>query len=130
MPNRPITIREAVVGDAPFLQAMIWEALLASPKFLEEHGIEIMRAAAKTEPEIADLVRHVMKERWENMETVARHVAAHGPLRGGLSMSQAADTVWALTSPELFTLLTGDRGWSREDYSEWLATSLIRLLLP
>lgn len=43
MINGPITIREATVSDVPFLKAMIWEALLASPTFLEEHGIENVR---------------------------------------------------------------------------------------
>jgi AcrR family transcriptional regulator len=91
---------------------------------------EIMRAAAKTEPEIANLLEHILQERWQNMEIVVQHVAANGSLREGLDTSQAADTVWGITSPELFTLLTVDRGWSREQYADWLADSLIRLLLP
>jgi AcrR family transcriptional regulator len=90
----------------------------------------IMRAAAKTEPEIADLLERILQERWQNLGTFVQHVAANGPLREGLPMPQAVDTVWAIASPELFTLLTVDRGWSKEQYIDWLATSLIRLLLP
>jgi ribosomal protein S18 acetylase RimI-like enzyme len=41
----PITIREATAEDIPFLQAMIWEAMLASPTFLAHYGVESMQQA-------------------------------------------------------------------------------------
>jgi AcrR family transcriptional regulator len=91
---------------------------------------EIMRSAAKTEPEIADLFQHVLAERRETMGTVVQHLVANGPLREGLDDAQAADSLWTLTSPEVFRLLTADRGWTKERYADWLADSLIRLLLP
>jgi len=43
---------------------------------------------------------------------------------------EATETVWTLTSPEVFLLLTRDRGWSKGKYAEWLADTLIRALLP
>jgi len=91
---------------------------------------EIMVIAAKTEPDIADLVKHALEERWHNLQTMIQHVAANGPLREGLDLAQAADTVWTLTSAEVFLLLTVNRGWTRDQYADWLADSLIRLLLP
>lgn len=91
---------------------------------------EIMRTAATTEPEIQKRVRHVHKERLENMTAFFRHVAANGPLREGLDEKRVGEIVWALTSPELFSLLTTELGWSREKYAEWLADILIRVLLP
>jgi hypothetical protein len=91
---------------------------------------EVMRSAAKTEPEIADLLQHVLAERRETMGTVVQHLVANGPLREGLDDAQAADSLWTLTSPEVFRLLTADRGWTKERYADWLADSLIRLLLP
>jgi hypothetical protein len=35
-----------------------------------------------------------------------------------------------LTSPEVFSLLTQERGWSPEDYIHWLSEALARLLFP
>jgi len=35
-----IQIREATKGDLPFIRAMIWEALLASPTLIQHVGIE------------------------------------------------------------------------------------------
>ncbi len=91
---------------------------------------QIMRSAAKTETEIADLVQNLLKERLQNMTRFVRSIAANGPLREGLNEEEASEIVWALTSPELFQLMTVDRGWSRGKYAGWLADTLTRLLLP
>ncbi|MGB5052355.1 MAG: TetR/AcrR family transcriptional regulator [Caldilineaceae bacterium] len=91
---------------------------------------EIMRLAAKTEPDIADLLHNLLGERLRNMEKFARSLSAHGPLRGKMTEPEAAETIWTLTSPEVFRLLVVDRGWSREQYSQWLTNALVRLLLP
>jgi len=40
-----MTVRRAIDADVPFLQAMIWQALLASPIFLAHYGIETVRQA-------------------------------------------------------------------------------------
>ena len=48
-----------------------------------------------------------------------------------MNEEEAAETVWALASPELHTLLTRVRGWSRERYIAWLADTLAgALVLP
>lgn len=57
------------------------------------------------------------------------HLNAHTPLRPGLNLAQATDIVWTLTSPEVFSLLTQERGWSPEDYIHGLSEALARLLL-
>jgi AcrR family transcriptional regulator len=90
---------------------------------------EVIRIAAKTEPEISQRMTHLYKERMENMKTFVHHVAANGPLRDGLDERDAAEIVWAITSPELYILLTDYRSWSQEQYSQWLVKILTRLLL-
>ena len=91
---------------------------------------EIMRLAAKSEPDIADLLQDVLKERLANMTILVQHLSDHSPLRQGMTDKQAAETVWALSSPEVYLLFTVDRAWSREQYSQWLADALTRILLP
>jgi TetR/AcrR family transcriptional regulator of autoinduction and epiphytic fitness len=91
---------------------------------------EIMRSAAKLEPEIAELVQNMLEERLQNMTHFVQSVAANGSLRDGLDEAQAGEIVWAMTSPELFQLLTVDRGWTKEKYAQWLADALTRQLLP
>lgn len=91
---------------------------------------EIMRSAAKAEPEIAELLGHSLQERRKNLGMVVRRFAANGAFRADLSHERAADTVWTLTSPEVFNLLTVDLGWSKAEYVDWLTDALTRLLLP
>jgi len=90
---------------------------------------EIMQVAAKTEADVDKMVQNLNKQRWQHMAVAVRQIAFNGPLREK-DEAFATDTVWTLTSPEVFLLLTRDRGWSKEKYTEWLADSLIRALLP
>ncbi len=89
----------------------------------------VLNAAAKTEPEIAELLDRLLAERLGGMTYFISALSAHGGLRDGLDASTAAETVWALTSAEVFNLLTIERSWSKERYAAWLADSLTRLLL-
>jgi AcrR family transcriptional regulator len=90
----------------------------------------IMRVAAKTEPDIAELLQNLLEERLRNLSVVAQRLAAQKALREDLTVKQAAEVIWTMTSPEVFSLLTVDRGWSKERYAHWLSDTLIRLLLP
>jgi AcrR family transcriptional regulator len=90
----------------------------------------IMRVAAKTEPEIAELLKTRLEQRLRNLTAVAQRLAAQKALREGLNAEQAADIIWTITSPEVFSLLTVDREWAKERYVHWLGDTLIRLLLP
>lgn len=92
--------------------------------------IEIMHHAAKSEPEVAEQLTAIYKRRLGNMVRFVHSLAANGPLRDGLDEASAAETTWALTSPNLFLLFIRERGWSKEQYSRWLADVLGRALLP
>jgi AcrR family transcriptional regulator len=91
---------------------------------------EIMADAAKTEPDFDRVLRKLNKQRLEHMTLAVEQVAANGPFRENMDEVYARDTVWTLTSPEVFLLLTRDRGWSKEQYAQWLADVLTRALLP
>lgn len=90
---------------------------------------EIMRIAAKTEPDIADMLQQILASRYHGMEKFIEYLSSNTTLHKDLSKSEAAETVWAITSAELYTLLTVDRGWSGEKYEQWLVRTLTRLLL-
>jgi AcrR family transcriptional regulator len=90
----------------------------------------IMRAAEQEDPDIATLVQEGLKGRLGGMSQFVVGLHSNGPLREGVTMSGAGETVWAIGSPEVHRLLTVDRGWSAEKYEAWLADALVRLLLP
>ena len=91
---------------------------------------EVMRGAAKTEPEIAEMLQNILRARVQGMKAFVHALMKNGPLRDGLTPNKAAETVWTLTSAEIFTLLRTDRHWSEQQHKQWLVDSLTRLLLP
>ena len=91
---------------------------------------DVMRSAALVDPEIALLYQRLQEERLRNMREIVEWVAVNGPLRSALSVGDAADILWTFTSADVQRLLTIDRGWSPEQYAQWLADALTRLLLP
>lgn len=88
---------------------------------------EMMRGAAKTESEIAILLKQYLNGRIQGMNYFVDCVTAHGTLR--LDKQTAVETLWTLTSAEVYNLLMVDRGWSAEEYEHWLGETLKRLLL-
>ena len=94
---------------------------------LERVGPVLEALAAAAEPELAQLRANVDRDRLEGMRRFVSALERHGPLR--LDAGAAAETVWALASPELHSLLRGRRGWPPERYSAWLGEALAAVLL-
>jgi AcrR family transcriptional regulator len=88
----------------------------------------VAREASGGSPEAAEQWRSFMSERHVGMEHAARSLAGRDGLR--LPVQEAADVIHALWSPELYTILVRELGWSPERYEEWMADTLERTLLP
>lgn len=91
--------------------------------------VEVMRTAAKTETEIDSLLRKYLDGRFQGMGFFIDCLLANGPLRNHVNKLSAVETVWTLTSAEIYNLLVVDREWSNEEYEDWLSETLVRLLL-
>lgn len=90
-----------------------------------------LREAAATEPDAQQVWVQISDRRARNMRHLIDDVAeAAGGLRPGVSRGEAADTVWATNSAELYAMLVGERGWSPDQYERWLGQTWRRLLLP
>lgn len=90
---------------------------------------EAMRTGADADPAIASLRRNLLAQRLGGMRAVAGAVMRNGPLRNGMSLESAAETIWALSSPELHQLLTLQLGWDEARYVAWLDEVLGAALL-
>lgn len=42
---------------------------------------------------------------------------------------RATDVVWVLNSPEVHRQFVADRGWRNDDYQDWLAETISRIIL-
>ena len=91
---------------------------------------EIILVAAKTDQDIEKIMQQFIKQRRQHMAVAVHQIAANGPFRENIDEAYATDTVWTLASPEVFLLLTRDLGWSKVKYEQWLAETLIKVLLP
>lgn len=77
--------------------------------------------AAESDAALATRLGQDEERRRLSVQQAAELVAAR-PLR-----AEEVDGLWALASVEVFHLLTAVRGWSHEQYEEWLADLLVRL---
>lgn len=91
---------------------------------------DVLRSAAATDPDIADLRARMQENRFAKLVEFIEWLASKGPLRNDMERGEAAATTWTLTSPEVNRMLRDVRGWSSPRYAEWLATTLAQLLLP
>lgn len=94
---------------------------------LERVGPVLEALAAAPDPELTELRANVDRDRLEGMRRFVAALERRGPLRA--DADAAAETVWALASPELHALLRSRRGWPAERYAEWLAETLAAALL-
>jgi AcrR family transcriptional regulator len=90
---------------------------------------QVLREAARTEPELAALWREIADRRAVNMRRLVADLVATGEVRPGLESDEIADFIWATNSPEFYLLLVEERGWLPERFQAWLAELWTRTLL-
>ena len=84
----------------------------------------IIRGAADKDAFARGLGHRLLEDRLDvQTERIRRHL--DGALKAGLRADEAGQRYCALTSPELFYLLTVELGWSRDDHRSWI-TNLLR----
>ncbi|WP_374984267.1 TetR/AcrR family transcriptional regulator [Streptomyces fradiae] len=95
-------------------------------------ALEVVRAAAGADPEIAALWRANVEQRHAVQARFAEALAAKagGALRDGHDAASAADVALAVLGPETYGLLVSGRGWTAERWERWAADALVRQLLP
>jgi AcrR family transcriptional regulator len=89
----------------------------------------VLIGAAGADPDAAALLKDTIRQRQEGQGRFARAIARSNAARPGVTERHAADIVHALASPEVYTLLIADRGWTTRRYASWLAATLTTQLL-
>lgn len=90
----------------------------------------VVREAARSEPEVAQVYEAIHRGRRDNFTRVAMALTEKGTLRQGVDATAVVAEVWRLASPELYLLMTGIEGLSQAQFAAWLERTLARLLLP
>lgn len=77
-----------------------------------------VRAAAGTEPSAAQMLAEMGRQRYEGMGVMAREAAATGQL--AVPEQECRDVIWAMTDGTLWHEFVVERGWTDEQYADWL----------
>jgi AcrR family transcriptional regulator len=88
----------------------------------------LYRDAAATEPEIAADWAELHRLRRGTLAVLLDEVP-DGALRPELTRETAADTLWAIASPETYDLLVDRLGYTIDHYEDWLTHTLTAALL-
>jgi len=89
--------------------------------------LQVLRSAAETDQDAVELYAEARRQQYDGRSNVARLLARRGQL--AVSEREAADILFTLMSPEVFLILTRERGWSAEQYERWLTQAMQATLL-
>jgi AcrR family transcriptional regulator len=91
-------------------------------------GWQLYRDAAASDAEIAADWRALQDLRHRTFTNLINHLPGRS-LRPGLTRAAAADTAWTIASPDTYDMLVRIRGYTLDQYQEWVISSLTTLLL-
>ncbi len=86
--------------------------------------LRVLLGASGTDAALAEFARTIEQERLIGSARYVRHWELAGWLRDDITLDQAIESVWALSSPQPRWLLL-DHGWSEERYARWLAELIL-----
>ncbi len=92
-------------------------------------SLELLRTAGAVAPELADVARQIEARRRQNQARLIASLREQGALVPFLSLEEATDVLWALTSYDLYRMLVVEQRWEPERYETWLAQLLAQQLL-
>jgi len=95
----------------------------------ERAQIDIFRGASLLAPEFKEIEQEREQRRYTRQEKSIKTIIVDKSLAKHLSMSKARDILWAFTGRDMYRLLVVERGWTPEEYEEWLAQWLVKALM-
>jgi AcrR family transcriptional regulator len=107
-----------------------WGAFVTEVAPLSAPILLLVKTAAASDPEMAQLLEEADRARLARMEHNARDLYERRLLREGVTLEQARDILWLYSSPELYGLLVVRQGWAIERYGRFVAGGMIAALLP
>ena len=116
--------------DDPRKIIQAWGALIVEVAPRVAPILLLIKRSALSDPQLAELAAEVDEQRLARMEHNARTLHHRRHLRAGMTLHEARDILWTYSSPELFDLFVGKRGWSRERFAGFVTEQLIAALLP
>jgi AcrR family transcriptional regulator len=92
--------------------------------------LRVLDAAAATDPALVQLKEAHAQQRLNGLRRFADLLEQSKALRPGLTAERAADLIWTICAQANYDALVTTRGWSHEEYRDWLSDTLASSLLP
>lgn len=92
--------------------------------------LRVLNAAATSDETLVELRDHLGRQRLVGMRRFAEHLGQTNALRPGLTVERAADLIWTICAQANYDALVTSRGWSDQEYHNWLTDTLASSLLP
>jgi AcrR family transcriptional regulator len=127
-PQRSDALSSTAADPVPVLRG--WGQFTAELAPQSAPVMLLVRAAAASDHDMATLHAEAEAQRRTRMRHNARRLQQRGWLRPGITLSQAADILWAYSSAELYDLLVIKSGWPASRYGQFIGDALIAALLP
>ncbi|WP_028051069.1 TetR/AcrR family transcriptional regulator [Cellulomonas sp. URHD0024] len=121
---------EAMVNEAdPRAQIDRWAALGRQVNEDAWDLFDVARAAAASDA--ASAARWDTEQQWRYaaQQRLARSLASRAALRPDVTEGVAADLLWTWCGHDMYRLLVIERGWTPDDYEEWLRRMSRSMLL-
>ena len=105
-------------------------AKLARQIYDAESGlVDILCSASVVSPELKKLEQEREKRRYERQGEYVNKMMQVRAFAKGLTLKRARDILWTLTGRDLYRMFVVERGWTSDEYEQWLAQLLIKSLL-
>ncbi len=95
----------------------------------ERLQMSIFRGASVLSPEFKDVEKEREDRRFKRQEETVESLFYEYALKPGMSLLKARDIMWTFTGRDIYRMFVIERGWSSDEYEEWLAQHLIDSLL-
>ncbi len=86
--------------------------------------LHVLATAAQVDPEVAELVTEIRRQRHEGQSRIVAALSDLDALDPHLELPQAIDITYVALSPDVHRILTVERGWTADQYEQWIARSL------
>lgn len=127
-PGSPDEAAARFVGLGPRERLTGLAALVAEVAGRAADGWRLYRDAAAADPEIASDWNELQLLRHRTITAIVTGIPGHA-LAPGVTPQAAADTAWAIASPESHDLLVNRLGYDLEAFRGWMERTLITALL-
>jgi AcrR family transcriptional regulator len=128
-------------GDRPEVQAALAqtdpEALIRNfarigRDFMQRSSaiMYVLATAAQVDAGAAQLMEEIRRQRHTGQSRIVAALAGRGALDPSLEFSEAVDITYVTLSPDVHRILTVERGWTADQYEQWLVRALGVLLRP